>query len=263
MVELTTSDSNWLILTPSNAAQTTVIRFTEANFDQQVPVRIVPINSNVADADRTVDILTSVSSVSVPYSNISVPDIPVTIVDLQTPGILFSRTRIRAPAGFQRVTMRLQSEPRANVVVDFAIVQDPEGAYNYADVTINPTQITFIPDDFGRAIPVDFILADDGTAYGDVEIQVSVTFTSLGDIEYANLVPTPITITVLEGDPPPAWIVADITGVTRIVAAPGTPPLTPPTIAERTGVLRYSVRPSGNLWKTVTISPTFAPGTTR
>jgi hypothetical protein len=76
-------------------------------------------------------------------------------------------------------------------------------------------------------------------------------------------VPTPITITVLEGDPAPEWIVADITGVTRIVAAPGTPPLAPPAVAERTGVLRYSVRPSGNLWKAVTIAPTFAPGTTQ
>jgi hypothetical protein len=136
VVELTTSDSNWLILTPSNAAQTTVLRFNQQNFDTQVPVRIVPVNSDVADANRQVDIITSVSSVSVPYSNISVPDIPVTVVDLQTPGIVFSRTAIRAPAGTQRVDMRLQSEPRANVVVDFAIVQDPDGAYNYADVTV-------------------------------------------------------------------------------------------------------------------------------
>jgi hypothetical protein len=225
-----------------------------------VEIRIVPVYSDVADAERTVNIITSVSSVAAPYSNISVPDIPVTIKDLQKAGIGFSRDVIRANEGTETVTIRLQSEPRANVVVDLAVLQDPEGASKYASVTIEPPRITFTPEDYGSNVDVNFILANDGTAYGDVQMQVIATFRSTDHV-YSALEPTPITITVLEGDPAPAWIITDITGVTPIAAAPGTPPLVPRTVVEHTGVLLYRVTPKGKLWRTVTLAPTFAPGT--
>ena len=157
--------------------------------------------------------------------------------------------------------MRLESEPRANVVVDFAIVPDAEGDFNYASLTITPSSVTFEPTDFGVDKTVDFIIEDDGTFYGDVEFDVRVAFDSPGDVAYATLAPPRLTVTALEGDPAPAWVIADSTGLERIVAAPGETPIEPVRVVERTGTLRYSIRPAGLLWKSVTVEPTFAPGT--
>ena len=260
VVELRSSDANWMTLFPASASGVTTIRFDRLNYDRQVPIRLVPVYSDVADPDRTVYLETVVSSVSAPYASVVVPDIPVTIVDLQTPGIVFSRTEIREGAGMHFITLRLESEPTADVTVRFTVLQDAEGAYQYANLRPIPDTLTFEPADFGTPESVAFVIQDDGTYYGDVQFDVQVSFTSL-DVQYANLVPPPLVVTALEGDPLPGWFVADSSGFNRLSAAPDDTPLTPPTIREQSGALRYSIRPTGTLWKEVTIEPTFAPGT--
>ena len=263
VVTLQSGNVAWMAVTgvTGGAGGPVVLTFDSSNYDHQISVKLIPVYSNVADPNRIVDLIVDVTSSSAPYSVITVPDIPVTIIDLQTPGITFSRTKIREAAGSHEITMRLESEPRANVVVDFTVVPDPNGSHNYANLAIQPASVTITPDDFGSAITVTFVTGDDGTYYGDVEYDIHVTFTSVGDVEYANLVAPDLSVTVLEGDPEPAWIVADVTGVTRLVAPVGSPPLPPVEVLERTQTLRYTVRPAGNLWKSVTITPTFAPDT--
>jgi hypothetical protein len=248
VVTVTLSSSNVALMKLSK----TVLTFTQADYADQIEVLITPVNSDVADDDRTVHIITSVSSTAELYNNIAVPQIPVNIVDLQTAGVKFSQTKITAGAGRKCETMKLKSEPRAPVTVEFAIVQDSEGAYNYASVVIDPPLATYPgdwSDDWETEVPVCFNLADDGTYYGDVQFNISITFTSDGDPQYAGLKPDDITVTVLEGDPPPAWFVSDTTGLNRIVAAEGATPLAPPTVREGTAVLNYAIRPTGNLYK--------------
>ena len=98
------------------------------------------------------------------------------------------------------ITLRLESEPTADVTVRFTVLQDAEGAYQYANLRPIPDTLTFEPADFGTPESVAFVIQDDGTYYGDVQFDVQVSFTSL-DVQYANLVPPPLVVTALEGDP--------------------------------------------------------------
>ena len=262
-VTLRSGDVSWMAVTGTSggAGGPVVLTFDASNYAVQVPVKLIPVYSDVADPTRVVDLIVDVTSSSAPYGAITVPDIPVTILDLQTPGITFSRTKILEKAGSHVVTMRLESEPRADVTVRFTMVPNPDGSHDYATLAIRPATVTFTPDDFGDSLDVTFVTGDDGTYYGDVEFDVAVTFISAGDVEYANLVPPDLSVTVLEGDPLPAWIVANDAMTVRYTAPVGAPPLAPVPVTERYQTLRYTVRPAGNLWKTVTITPTFAPGT--
>ena len=100
------------------------------------------------DPDRTVYLETVVSSVSAPYASVVVPDIPVTIVDLQTPGIVFSRTEIREGAGMHFITLRLESEPTADVTVRTSSKM-PKGRISTR--TFDPSRtLTFEPAVSGR-----------------------------------------------------------------------------------------------------------------
>ena len=138
-VTLRSGDPSWMAVTggpTGGAGGPVVLTFNRTNYATQVPVRLIPVYSDVADPDRVVDLVVDVSSSSAPYAAISVPDIPVTIADLQTPGVAFSRVKIRERAGAHVVTMRLESEPRANVVVDFALIPDPGGSHAYASLAI-------------------------------------------------------------------------------------------------------------------------------
>ena len=225
-VTLRSGDPSWMAVTggpTGGAGRPVVLTFNRTNYATQVPVRLIPVYSDVADPDRVVDLVVDVSSSSAPYAAISVPDIPVTIADLQTPGVAFSRVKIRERAGAHVVTMRLESEPRANVVVDFALIPDPGGSHAYASLAIQPASVTFRPEEYGTEKEVTFVTGDDGTYFGDVEFDVAVAFSSVGDAAYANLPPPVLSVVVLEGDPEPAWIVADVSGRERLVAPAGSP----------------------------------------
>ena len=97
------------------------------------------VRSDVADPDRVVDLVVDVSSSSAPYAAISVPDIPVTIADLQTPGVAFSRVKIRERAGARRRhdaprvgaprerRRGLRADPRPRRVARVRVAGDPAG----------------------------------------------------------------------------------------------------------------------------------------
>ena len=57
VVELRSSDANWMTLFPASASGVTTIRFDRLNYDRQVSIRLVPVYSDVADPDRTVYLL--------------------------------------------------------------------------------------------------------------------------------------------------------------------------------------------------------------
>ena len=68
-----------------------------------------------------------------------------------------------------------------------------EGNYRRAQVAIRPAQVIVTPDDWRTPSTVFFVISDDGTAFGDVELDVSATFTST-DTQYAALEPDPLKV---------------------------------------------------------------------
>ena len=54
---------------------------------------------------------------------------------------------------------------------------------------------------------MSLILGNDGTAFGDVQLEVSSAVSSAGDADYNVMTTPPLRVTVLEGDPLPGFIV--------------------------------------------------------
>lgn len=157
-ITLTSSDLGEGTVSPSS------VQFTPANWDAPQTVTVTGVNDPVADGDQPYTIVTGNTSSTQPaYNGLAVDDVSVTNEDDETAGIPvvapFPRETTEA-GGIYTYTVRLRSQPTADVVIDLESSDPTEG-------TVSPLQLTFTPSNWSAQQSVMVTGVDDLFADGN------------------------------------------------------------------------------------------------
>ena len=261
-VTLSSSDLTQLSLPAGNQ-----LVFNETNYNLAQRVPIVPVYSCVADTSpRFVPIDVVVSSSS-SCGALVVPQIPVYIRDLQTVGLVFSKSQITGLPGDYQFDMYLTSQPTEDVQVFLDATLPPvvgstaSGSASF-DCGGQGATWTFSKEDCSVPVTCVVTLIGDASSCGDVTLRTTALVTS-SDASYHNIASAPPNVTILETNVAAGWYLRDVAGVDIVVppdAPNGTAPLPPWRVNEQfeTGV--YTITPASPPCAPVTIRP-FIPDT--
>ena len=187
-------------VTPASSATGTVtvsgaLTFTATNWDTSQTVTVTGVNDNTTSPNvETARISHTIASTDSKYSNLSAPGVAVRVAE-DDPGISLSKSTLTVAenAGVQTYTVRLNSEPSANVTVT------PAGSVSGA-VRFTPTSLTFTPTNYSRPLSMTVTGVDDSASNPGRTTVISHTPTS-DDTAYNTLSQTPgITVTLVEDD---------------------------------------------------------------
>ena len=162
-VALRSQPAGPVTVTPSVAGSADVtvsgaLTFTAQNWNRAQTVTV----SAAQDADAANDAATVSHAVSGGgYGSVTVPDVAVTVEDLNEPGIEVSATALTVPEGDSRTyTVALRSQPAGPVTVTPSVAGS-------ADVTVRPAALTFTAQNWDQAQTVTVSAAQDADAAND------------------------------------------------------------------------------------------------
>ena len=162
-ITLTSSDLTEGTVSPSS------VRFTPTNWNAPQTVTVTGVDDPVADGDQLYTIVTGNTSSTQPaYNGLSVADVSVTNEDDETAGIIVTRPPPRETTesgGTYVFSVRLRSQPTANVVIDIESNDLTEG-------TVSPAQLTFTPGNWSANQVVTVTGVDDLFADGNQQYRI-------------------------------------------------------------------------------------------
>ena len=130
------------------------------------------------------------------YGGVTVPNVTVTIVENDQPGVTLSTNALQIPEDQTRsYTVVLNNPPSANVTV--SVGKSPSGA----ELNLSATSVTFTPNDWSSPKPVDVTAEKDTDSVQDPTVTLSHTVT--GATEYSGISVGMVTVTIVETDRPP------------------------------------------------------------
>ena len=257
-VTLSSSDLTQLSLPAGNQ-----LVFNETNYNLAQRVPIVPAYSCVAGpTPRFVPIDVVVSSSS-SCGALVVPQIPVYIDDLQTVGLVYSKSHITGVPGDYEFDMYLTSQPTEDVHVSLDAALPPvvgstaTAASASFDCGGQGATWTFSKDDCSVPVTCVVTLIGDDASCGDVTLRTTARVVS-NDASYHELASAPPNVTVSESANAAGWFVRDDDGadiVTPPNAPNGTAPLPPWRVREQFETGAYTLTPVTPPCKAVTIKP--------
>ncbi len=170
--------------------------FTTANWNTPQTVTITGVNDAVADGNQAYQVtFTATTSTDANYSGITPPSVPVTNVDDETPGVSISP--VSGPTteggGTATFTVALQSQPTANVTVNFNTNDVSEG-------TVAVTSLVFTPANWSTAQTVTVTGVDDPFVDGNQPYSIVFTASLSTDGNYNGMVPPSVPMTNVDDD---------------------------------------------------------------
>ena len=161
------------------------LTFTPSNWDSSQVIFVTGVNDSVADGNQNFNVSISINTTAdADYSALSAASVSVLNLDNDTAGFLFSA--VSSPTnengGTATFTVRLQSEPSADVTVSYASDDPTEG------VTTG-TQVTFTTANWNAPQTVTITGQDDGIADGDQLYRVVFNPAVSTDTNYSGLTP--------------------------------------------------------------------------
>ncbi|MEG3882548.1 Calx-beta domain-containing protein, partial [Microcoleus sp. herbarium7] len=161
-------------LTSNNTAEGTVDRssvtFTPANWNAAQTVTVTGVDEFVADGDRAYQIIAAADTTTadVNYKNLKPADVTLTNTDNDKAGITVSPitglTTTEA-GGTATFTVKLDSQPTANVTI-------PLTSNNTAEGTVDRSSVTFTPANWNAAQTVTVTGVDDLVVDGNVAYNI-------------------------------------------------------------------------------------------
>lgn len=182
--------------TSEGVSAATSLTFTAANWNAPQTVSVAGIDDAVADGNQPYQIDFSATTSADPAYAVIVPaNIDLTNLDNDTAGILVSAVsgNTSEAGGLATFTITLQSQPTANVTVNFDSDDTSEG-------TVAVTSLTFTPADWNVAQTVTITGVDDALADGTQPYQIDFTATSSSDPNYAGIVPVNVDVANTDND---------------------------------------------------------------
>ncbi|MBM4089848.1 MAG: hypothetical protein FJ276_10570, partial [Planctomycetes bacterium] len=176
-IGLSSSDTTEGVVSPT---QTT---FTPSNFSTPQSVTVTGQDDQIADGLMPYSIVTAPAvSTDTNYSNWNAPDVAMTNVDNDAAGIIVAdaaNLQTTEAGGTAQFTIRLASEPTANVTIALSSSDTTEGI-------VSPASVTFTPSDWNQFKAVTVTGQDDQVDDGDVTYRVLIAPAQSADPSYQN-----------------------------------------------------------------------------
>lgn len=189
---------------------TSLLTFTPANWSTPIPVTVTGVNDDVDDDDVTYTIVTGNASslLDGKYNGKEVPDVTVVNIDNDNAGIDLSRTSglITSEDGdFDTFTIKLKTQPKAEVRIDLSSNNPSEGVVDQSRVTFNSSN-WFEPQTV-KVTGVNDDVDDDNITYA-VVTAAAVS----ADTKYNGINPSDVSVVNTDNDDA-AFILTSHTGL--------------------------------------------------
>ncbi|RPH29880.1 MAG: tandem-95 repeat protein, partial [Bacteroidales bacterium] len=188
-------------ISSSNTSEGTVspssLTFTSSDWNTNQTVTITGINDNVDDDDVNYSIITSqVASADSKYSVINPSDVSITNTDNDIAGIIVTPTNglvTTEAGGTVTFTVRLNSQPTANVTVGISSSNTSEG-------TVSPSSLTFTSSDWNTNQTVTITGVNDNVDDDDVNYSIITSQAASTDSKYSVINPSDVSVTNTDND---------------------------------------------------------------
>jgi Ca2+-binding RTX toxin-like protein len=189
-----------LNLSSSNTAEGTIdkssLTFTAGNWNTAQTVTITGTDDNLADGDKTYQIITAAAtSTDSNYNNLNPVDINVTNTDNDTPGFTITPTKLTTGENGTTATfaVKLNTQPTGDVILGLSSSDPAEG-------TIDKSSLTFTASNWNTAQTVTISGKDENIVDGDKAYQIITAAATSTDSNYNNVNPVDINVTNTDND---------------------------------------------------------------
>ncbi len=234
VVTVTSGDTSEGTVTP------TTLTFTPANFAAPQVVTVTPVDDDIADGPQVYQVTLSAASADDDYDGIVIASVEVTNVDNETAGFAITPAATETletteAGGTATFTMRLTSQPSANVTVALSSDDTTEG-------TVAPASLTFTMANWNAPQTVTVTGVNDMDADGNVIYNIVTAAATSMDMSYAGLNPRDVRVRNIDDETPgitvtPRSVTVSETGTTQQIA------------------YRLNARPTANVTINLTLNP--------
>ena len=216
-VTIPVSSSNTL----EGTVDTDILTFTGLNWDADQTVTVTGVDDFIDDGDQGYSIVLGVAtSGDLGYDGLDPADVSVINVDDETAGFTVTPMNITTaedatPATF---TVKLNSQPDGDVVVDVASLDTTEG-------TVSPSSLIFNTTDWAGLQTVTVTGVDDDVADGDITYTIQLivnTAATMDSTGYFGLNPPDVSALNTDFGETPGFMVSAISGDTGEDGTPAT-----------------------------------------
>jgi len=176
------------------------LTFTAANWNVPQAVVVTGVNDNVDDGNIAYSIiLGAATSTDTAYNGLNPADVALSNQDNDTAGITRgtpSGTTTTEAGGAITFTVRLNSEPTANVTVGISSSDTTEG-------TVSASSLLFTPANWSVDQTVTVTGVDDAIYDGNIAYNAVVAASTSSDPLYSGINPADVALTNLDNDPIP------------------------------------------------------------
>ncbi|MCE9588992.1 MAG: hypothetical protein K8S99_00530 [Planctomycetes bacterium] len=192
-----------IAIASSNAAEGTTsvssLTFTAANWNTAQTVIVTGIDDSIADGSKAYAVtLNAATSSDTVYNGLNPADVSVTNTDNDTAGFTVTPTSglvTTEAGGAASFTVKLTSQPTANVTIPVASSSTAEG-------TTNVSSLTFTPQNWNTAQTVTVTGADDSVVDGSKAYTIVLGAATSSDSGYNGLNPADVAVTNTDNDTP-------------------------------------------------------------
>ncbi|MBV9866090.1 MAG: family 16 glycosylhydrolase [Abitibacteriaceae bacterium] len=179
------------IVNPAN------LTFTAANWNNPQTVTVSGVNDNVADGNKTYQIITApATSADANYNNLDAADVSVVNQDDDVAGIIVNPTAgliTTEAGGTATFTVKLSSQPTANVTLGLA-------SSNVAEGTVFPASLTFTANNWSVPQTVTVTGVDDFVVDGNQPYTIITAPAVSADSNYNGLNPADVAVRNTDND---------------------------------------------------------------
>ncbi|MDQ3365861.1 MAG: hypothetical protein M3680_10580 [Myxococcota bacterium] len=173
------------------------VTFTTANWNIAQVVTITGVDDATSDGNQVFSIVTApAQSTDLGYAGLNAANVTVTNVDNDVAAVVVDATPllvVTEAGGTATFTMRLTTEPLADVTCTLASTHPTEG-------TVNPTSVVFTPANFSTAQVVTITGVDDLVDDGDQVFLIVTNSCQSADPAYNNFNPRDVSARNLDND---------------------------------------------------------------
>ena len=172
------------------------ITFTAANWNSARSVTVTGVDDKIMDGNVAYRISTTINSTDIKYSVLSVPPVNVTNLDNDVAAITVTPTAglvTSEAGGTASFSMRLDSQPTANVVIGLASSKISEG-------TVAPASFTFTVANWNIFQTATITGVDDVVADGNVAYTIITAAAVSADANYSGRTVADVAVTNNDND---------------------------------------------------------------
>lgn len=203
-IQLSSSDTTEGTVSPAT------LTFTPANWNVNQNVTVTGVDDNVQDGPIVYTISATASSADTVYNSLAPRSVSVTNSDDDVVGVLVTPTAgltTTEAGGTAQFTVRLRSEPTANVTI-------PLSSSNTSEGTVSPASLTFTNQNWNVLRTVTVTGVSDFRADDDIAYQIVTAPATSADANYNGFNAADVALTNINTGPEPGFNITPTSGLT-------------------------------------------------